>query len=285
VRAIEVTGQSRSLLDQLRSSAEAMLEAGRAMQQDVLRASVELGNVDRNLIELEQTRRSAAAMLNQMLDRPVEASVPDPPSIEPRDVSLQLEALLAEATANNPQLAAAHHRIEAFRHRLELARLQRRPDLTVGINYAAVDDEGLSPAANGSDQWWLTFGVNLPIWASKNNAAEREARFGIQQELAALSDVNNRVAFDVEDALARVESQQRLVVLLRDAIIPDAKRTVDASVNAYQSGKVDFLTLIDNWRRLLEFELQYQRSLAQLERDMADLEQAVGRGAAREISP
>ncbi len=285
VRAIEVTRQSRSLLYNLRSSAEAMLEAGRAMQQDVLRASVELGDVDRKLVELEQGKRSAAAMLNQMLDRPMDAAIPDPPPIEPRDLSLQHAALLAEASENNPQLAAAHHRIETFRERLELARLQRRPDMTVGINYAAVDDEGLSPVANGNDQWWLTFGVNLPIWASKNNAAEREARFGIQQELAALRDVNNRVAFDVEDALARVESQQRLVALFRDVIIPDAKQTVDASVNAYQSGKVDFLTLIDNWRRLLEFELQYHRSLAQLERDLADLEQAVGRGVARETSP
>jgi outer membrane protein TolC len=281
VRAIDVTQESRALLVDFRTTAETLLEAGRAMQQDVLRASVEIGDVDRKLAELDQRKRSAAAMLNRMLDRAINAPIAEPPSLEPGVLSLQLDALLAEAGDNNPQLAAAHHRIEAFRQRLELARLSRRPDLTVGVNYTAVDDEGLSRMANGDDQWWLTFGINLPIWSSKYDAAEREARFGIQQEIAELTDAHNRVAFDVEDALARVESQQRLVTLFRDAIIPDAKTTVDASLNAYQSGKVEFLTLVDNWRRLLEFELQYHRSVAQLQRDMADLQKAVG----REIAP
>jgi hypothetical protein len=39
---------------------------------------------------------------------------------------------------------------------------------------------------------------------------------------------------------------------------------------------VDFLTLVDNWRGLLELRLMYTLNLAELEASLAELEQAVG---------
>ena len=73
------------------------------------------------------------------------------------------------------------------------------------------------------------------------------------------------------------EAQQRQVVLFRDVIIPQARQTVDASLSGYRAGKLDFLTLVDNWRRLFEFEVIYHQDLAALKQSLADLQQAVGR--------
>ncbi|MHC4709639.1 MAG: hypothetical protein ACYTA3_04235, partial [Planctomycetota bacterium] len=66
-------------------------------------------------------------------------------------------------------------------------------------------------------------------------------------------------------------------VLFRDVIIPQARQTVDASLSGYRAGKLDFLTLVDNWRRLFEFEVIYHQDLTALEQSLADLQQAVGR--------
>lgn len=280
LRAIEVTRQSRTLLEDFRRIAEALLESGRAMQQDVLRVAVELGDVDRELIALWQQDRSARAMLNRLLDRAVDADLPAPPTIEAQHAELKLDDLIAQAQTRNPAMEQARRRIATARLRLKLARLKRKPDLNVAVSYSAVDDHGLSPVANGDDQWWLTFAINLPIWSGKYDAAEREAHLGVGEELANLHDAQNRVAFDIEDALSRVESQQSLIVLLRDRIIPDAQQTVDATMSAYQSGEVDSLTLIDNWRKLLTSQTQLHASVAQLHRDLADLEQAIGAPAA-----
>ncbi len=276
-RAIEVTGQSRDLLAQFRDVAEVKYRAGTATQQDVLRASVEMSKLDDDLISLEQRRTTAAAMLNQLLDRPVDTPLPSPPVREIEPLSLELQTLLAAAAQASPEIAVIHEQIEGHRQRMELARLNRWPDLTLSFSYNLVSDDGLSPVATGEDQWWVGAGINLPIWAGRLDAAEFEAARGILQSVSELDAVNNQVAFRVQDALARVESQQRQALLFRDVIIPQARQAVDASLSGYRSGKLEFLTLVDNWRKLFEFQVIYHLDLSELERSFADLQQAVGR--------
>jgi outer membrane protein TolC len=280
-RAIEVTEDNRGLLRQLRDVAEVKYRAGTADQEDVLRASVEMSSLDVDLLAIRQRQTAARAMLNLLIDRPVTTAVPDPPTRSLEMVSLELQRLLEQARQINPDIRRVQERIEGSRRRLELARLDRWPDLTVSVNYNAVESDGLSPVANGRDQWWVGFGVNLPLWAKSLDAAEHEAMREILQGIAALDDTQNRVAFRVQDAMAKVDSQQRQVVLFRDVIIPQARQAVDASLSSYRAGSVGFLTLVDNWRMLLDFELMYHRSLAQLEESFAQLQAAVGQDLQR----
>ena len=146
-----------------------------------------------------------------------------------------------------------------------------------------MDDDGLSPVANGDDQWWLSFAINLPVWREPREAAKREALHGIYEGLHTLDDTHNRIAFRVQDAMTRVEAQQKLVLLFRDRMIPETQQTLDASVTEYTTGKSDFLNLIDNWRKLLSFELMQEQNLAAFERAMADLQEAVGRDVPRTV--
>ena len=280
-RAIDVTEQNRDLLAQFRLVAEAKYRAGTATQQDVLRASVEMSRLDDELIELHQRLTTAQAMLNQLLDRPVNLALPAPRTRELKPINLQLSAVLAVADRSNPLMARLHERIEGHRQRRELARLNRWPDLTVAFSYNLVSNDGLSPVTNGRDQWWIGAGINLPIWASRLDAAEFEAARGMLQSISELDSVTNQVAFHVQDALTRVESQQKQVILFRDVIIPQAKQTVDVSLSGYRAGTLDFLTLVDNWRTLFEFQVVYHLNLAELERSFADLQQAVGRNLDR----
>ncbi|QNN21792.1 TolC family protein [Planctomycetales bacterium ZRK34] len=281
-RAIEVTEANRDLVAQFRDNAEARLRAGTAVQQDVLRASVELSNLDNELLTLHQRKTTAIAMINQLIDRPVTAPLPDPQVVELAQIDLQLDQLLQLAARENPEIRQVHERIEANRQRVKLAQLNRWPDLTLSANYSAVEDEGLSPVADGADQWWFGFGFNLPVWTAKLDAAEREARRGVLESLATLNSAHNRVAFRVQDALVRVQTQQRLVILFRDVIVPQARQAVDASLSGYRAGKLEFLTLIDNWRKMLNFQLMYHQSLAQLEKDFAELQRAVGQDVQRQ---
>ena len=233
-RAIETTRESRALLDKLKQIAEAEYKAGKRSQTDVLRASVELSNIDKELITLQERQDTTRSMLNQLMDRPIDEKLPTPTAVKPKDVDTALENLLKQAAVHNPTIRTIYERIEQQRHRHMLAKLSRRPDLTVSVNYVAVDDEGLSPVANGDDQWWLGFGVNLPIWARKYEAAEREALQGMLENVAELSAQRNRVAFMVQEAYLKVEAQRKLVALFDRIIIPQAKQTVGASASGYR---------------------------------------------------
>lgn len=275
-RALETTRESRRLLDQFRQIAEAEYKAGNRSQPDVLRASVELSNVDNELIVLKQRQATAVSMLNQLMDRPVDATLPEPEVIEPNQIDENLDALLASAAQHNPALQKVKERIEQYRQRRELAGLNRRPDLTVSATYNVVKDSGLSAVANGHDQWWFGFGINLPIWTEKLDAADREAMRGLMESVSDLTAEQNRVAFSVQEAYLRVEAQQKLVTLFKEVIVPQAKQTVDASTSGYRAGSVDFLTLMDNWQKLLNFDLMYHRAVTDMEQALADLEREVG---------
>jgi len=285
-RAISITRENRGLLAQFQEIAESKFKTGTATEQDVLRASVELSNLDNDLLTLGQHRDTAVAMLNSLLDRSVSAPLPPPRSAELDQLDVQLDQLLASAVENNPELRSIHERIEGERQKLRLAQLNRWPDLTVGAAYNFVNDSGISKVANGKDQWWFSFGINIPIWFNKLNAGEREAHAGIMEALGDLRNTNNRVAFRVEDAMTRVQTQQRQAKLFRDVIIPEARETLDASSAGYRAGKLEFLSLVDNWREIIDFELMYQQSLSQLEQSVADLEQIVGHDLPRvQVAP
>lgn len=281
-RAIEVTDESRGLLTQLRQVAETEYAAGTVTQQDVLMASVELSDLENQLITLEQQRVAAAARLNALMNRPVGAPLPAPPPAELQPVTLRLDRLLDMAMQTNTELAQIRRRIKADRQRLKLAKLQRWPDLTVGLSYSVVEDEGLAVMANGEDQWWLNFEINLPIWLDKLEAAEDEARRGIMEELADLRRAHNHHASHIQDMLAEVDTQQRRVKLFRDVIIPQARQAVDASLSAYQAGDLEFLSVVDNWRTLLEFRRMYHQSLAELEQAFAEIEETIGQEVSRQ---
>ena len=278
-RAIEVTRESRDLLVQLRDVAEANYRAGTAQQADVLRASVELGELDRELVTLGQTRGSAEAMLNRLLDRPVTAPLPDPPAASVQDIGERLDALLATAARSNPTLHRLREQLEGDRQRLRLARLNRLPDLTVGLQYNAVDDDGLAIRANGDDQWWLTLGVNLPIWNDKYDAARREATLGGLESLALLHAEGDRVEFEVRDAYERVRAGLGNVTLLRQRIVPEAERAVDATLSQYRGGGGDFLAVMEAWRRVLRLRQMLYGQEAMAEQAAADLRRAVGDAA------
>ncbi|NOG53142.1 MAG: TolC family protein [Planctomycetes bacterium] len=282
IRAIETTGESRSLLVQFKEIAEAQYRAGTRTQSDVLRASVELSNLDQELIVLAQRHATARSMLNQLLDRPTNAAIPEPAPIALRDIIGDLDDFLAGAARDNPAVRKVYERIEQARERQSLARLSRRPDLTVSANYNVVADHGLSRAADGEDQWWFGFGINIPLWNAKYDAAEQEALESLMVGVADLSTVRNRIAFQVNDAFLRVEAKRDLIEMFRDVIVPQARQTVEASASGYRAGSVDFLTLIDNWRKLLSFDIMYHRALADMEQAIADLERAIGADVTRQ---
>ena len=287
-RSLRVTRESRGLLEQLREAALAGYRAGTAEQGDVLRAGLELAAVDQELNTLAAERASAEAMLNRLMGRPVDGPLPEPAEMEVEAMGEELGDLLAAAAERNPRLAGLHERIEQDRQRMRLARLGRVPDLTVGVNYAAVDEDGLAVMANGDDQWWLSFGINLPIWAEKYDAAEREAYRGLQQSIARLRATDDAVAFEVRDAFERVRANHANVVLLRETVIPQARQTVEAGLSGYRAGGLasggggDFTGLIESWRRLLQFEQMRYRNEAMWQQATADLRQAVGSLAADE---
>ncbi len=276
VVSIRVTRENQVFLERLRSSADARYRAGTASQQEVLRAEVELHNLSNDLFTLEQERRTAMAHFNLLMDRDVQAEIPPPPPFDPAHLEWKLSELMGRSVEKSPALKAIQERIRRNLEAVHLAKLQYAPDLIVGGGYTWISSAGVSPVASGDDAWNLNFGIKLPIWLHRIRAGILQRNAEVLGSSLHYRNIRNDLFFSLQDLTVRVDTDYRSAILLRDAIIPRARQTVEISEREYQAGKLDFLTLIDNWRTLLEFHLQYHMSLASLEQNFAELERLAG---------
>jgi cobalt-zinc-cadmium efflux system outer membrane protein len=291
-RTIEIDRLNQDLLRGLVDVVRAQVAAGRRRQDDVLRAQVELSNLESQIIELRQQRQTNVALLNRVLNRPPATPVPVLEEFDAGGVDVGLERLFAVAAARNPDLRRLHAQIERDRQGVKLARLAYWPDVTLGFEWmymrprAAMTPPpdpltGMMPPVNrmsesGTDSWAVTLSMNLPVWSQRVEGGIRQARRRMLASQYEYVAAQNRVHFDIEGALARVRAQQELADIFRHTIIPQAQQAYEVSRAAYTTGESDFLVVIDNWQKWLTFTVQYHRALGELERSVADLEEAVG---------
>lgn len=289
---IEIDVANQDLLRGLIDAVRAQVAAGRRSQADVLRAQVELSTLESKIIELRQQRQSVTAQLNRLLNRPPAIDVRPPAKFAARGVDLRLDALFAAAEEYNPDLRHVRQQLERDREAIELARLAYWPDFTIGFEWMQMSGrDAFEPPPNpqtgmpapvnrlsedGSDNWAIIAGLNLPIWFGKIEGGIRAARRRLLASQHQYVATQNRVQFQIEDAYARVRAQQELSALFESTIIPQARQAYELSRAGYAVGKSNFLDVIENWRLWLAFTVQYHTALGELERSVADLEQALG---------
>lgn len=274
--SIQINRESESLLSRIRDVAAARYRSGAATQQDVLRAEVELYGLTNELITLQQERASAAARLNSLMNRSVDAPLPPPRPFELDEVGWMLPQAMKSAVENNPRLARLQEQIKRDLELIALADLDYYPDLTVGFSYTFVSSSGLSPVANGDDAVGFPFLFNLPIWRKRLRAQVLERNSQTLSSVDAYEDLRNQIFFQLQDTLVKIDTQYRQAVLLRDLIVPRSWQAVDISTAAYRSGELEFTALIENWRQWLGHSLGYHSALAGLELRFADLQYLVG---------
>jgi len=88
----------------------------------------------------------------------------------------------------------------------------------------------------------------------------------------------------VKLALFRLRDAERKINLYRDTLVPKANQSLRAVQQAFRTGKASFLDVIDSQRVLLEFELSYERALADHAQRLAELEMLVGKPLPRRPS-
>ncbi|MCH5375454.1 MAG: TolC family protein [Planctomycetes bacterium] len=245
-------------------------------QQDLLRVQVELARLETELVRLRQQLESAQARLARQLHISPETPLRAVEQIDVAQVPRDLDSLYRRAIASRPELHAALAEIHRDRVGVEMARLNYFPDVTLGVNWIDTSDAGLSPIANGRDAFLVTAGVNMPIYRKRLDAGVREAESKAVASARQYDAAKDQTMEDVKDLFAQAASQEELLRLFREDILPKAKQTLEQSIGAYTVGEVDILQLVDNWRELLRFYVTEKQLEAQLGQTLASLARVVG---------
>jgi outer membrane protein TolC len=268
-KSLEITRKNKALLEQLEQAAEARYRVGEGLQQDVLRAQVELSILLGRLASLDQMRQSAAASLNAVLNRPPLAPLGAPAPIEKIPLRYTLDELESAARERSPGVQAAEFGVERAETNLRLARRQYYPDFVLRADY--FNKAALVP------EWEVGAGIRVPLYFWRKQAfGVQEAAAGVGDARASLQSAHQDVLARVKDFHAQASAADRLVSLYGNAVIPQAELGLRSATAAYQTGEIDFLSLLNSFTVLNDYQVRYHEELANFEKALAQLEEAAG---------
>lgn len=269
-RSLEIVERTRDLLRDLEATAEARYRVGGGLQQDVLKAQVELSVLLNRIVALEQQRDTLETRLNELAGRHADAAVATPGAIVAVPAAPDRQVIHAEARADSAWILAQSRRIDQQQAAVEVARTGRSPDLMLS---GAWMSRGGLPSI-----WEVNVGITLPI-----RKAERQDReiAEASEELRARREETRSAVLDVEatvrEHLLELDRANRLIELFQEAILPQATLSLDSTMSGYSVGSVDFLTVLDSVVKLLTYELELEREKSTAMRALAGLEEHVGR--------
>ncbi len=267
--AIDITEENRDLLRKFARIAETKYSVGKATQRDALAAQVELSTLANNLIVLNKERESIIARLNSLLDRTPQAPLGKPRPFERHTLKLTLEELEDLAMKNRPELKRFDHAIKKNEANLKLSKKDSYySDFEPMVEYMQEDGK--------PDTWASAITINVPWLWPKNRSKVKESKEDLSAAKSDYRFINNKTLFEVKDFLVKVQSSESTINLYKTGVIPQAEQSLKAARIGYEAAQVDFLTLIDSQRILLNSRLLYIRALADFEQNLANLEKAVG---------
>ncbi len=277
-RAIAVVRENVNLVKYLESVVRALYKVAKAKHPDVIRAQVELGKLEDRVRSLSDLRGPIVARLNAALNRPPGAMLPWPKEIPFHRTQFTDEDVYAWLRDANPELQALQHEVQRQSHRIDLAKKDYYPDITLGVNYVDTGGARMRNVPDSSkDPIIGMVSINLPIWLGKRSAGVREARMRRGAAARAREEMANKLVSKARLVLYRLQDAARKLDLYGNTLIPKANESLRATDTSYRAGKSTFLSLIDSERVLLEFQLSYERALADHAQRLAELEMLVGR--------
>ncbi|MDH3975067.1 MAG: TolC family protein [Deltaproteobacteria bacterium] len=272
-RSREVTQRNKRLLQDFIRIAETKYSVGKGIQQDVLKAYVELSKMNEKLISLEEKEAVLKARLNYYMNREPDSPFEMPQELELSHGTMSDMELMKGSFEKHPLLKGMKSLIKKGDKARLLAEKNYYPDFNVTLQYGQREDGNMDRA----DFISTMVSVQLPIWQkNKEDKKLMEKRARLNETRLRYESARNRLAFMVKKTKSEMESAWEKTLLFRDGIIPQAKASLESAIAGYQVNKVDFLTLLNNHLTLFNYEIQYYRSLTDHEIKMAELEEALG---------
>jgi cobalt-zinc-cadmium efflux system outer membrane protein len=275
-RALEITDANIDLLRQLTEIAETKYSVGSGLQQDVLRAQVELTRLLDERLRRMEAIRAAESQLAAVLDLSPQTLFPRTADLRDASPLPEVAPLLGPLDETSPLLRALAERIDEAERLHRATELEGYPDFDLGVGYRIRQSAPGDPVG-GDDFVAAGVTIRLPVnrgkWREK--AAERAAL--VRRAEAAYRDGRARLRGAVRTTFAALERADAQVALLETGLVPQTRQSLDSSRSGYQVDKVDFLSLIDSQVRLLDAELSLVRAVADRRAAFAALESAIGK--------
>ncbi len=294
--SIALIEQDRALFEQLADVAQATYSSafGRTRQQDIVRADLELTQLEDRLTLLKQQQEMSQERLSEWLnDYFVDQYLKDTSSASRKNISgialagnlpdialLKPEIferatgvsqqLLAENFMEHPSIKALEQKIQATNIGIELAKQKYKPEWSVNAAYGYRDDDLLGRDRADLFSFGVTF--DLPIFAA--NRQDKELRAATSQAESVKTEkwlLLRKLMASFESLSVQLERLNDRQKLYRSELLPQMHIQAEASLTAYTNDDGDFaeavrarIAVLNAEIEALSIEVDRQKVITQL---------------------
>jgi cobalt-zinc-cadmium efflux system outer membrane protein len=270
-KSIEVLEKNKKLLKELRKISESYYVSGQGLKQDIIKADVEISKLNKKITEIEKEKNQAMFMLNHVLFRShSHDSMTFNSNIKITELNLEADKLENEALALNPAIKMSQIEVEMNDIEKEKIKLSYIPDFDFMLSY------GIQPDRADLLSGGVSF--NLPVWyKDKQKNQEKEVQILSEIKKQAESIKKNEIGLNVRSLIEKAKSEEKLYKTISKGLIIQAQEYTKAALVSYQAGESDFMTLLDSYMNLFDYELDSFMNLVEHEKTLAELEFEIGK--------
>lgn len=265
-RTVELERDDLASLELLVTTSEDKYRNGFATQVEVLTSQNErarranLLRTDENLLQAEK------ASLERLLNRPTNSVWPTfllpaaATNLPPVDLMVE------HATTLAPQLDVMRGSLRQAELSVQLARRQRWPDVTVGVDGRQFADTG------EFREGVVSLGLSLP-WGNRSRYAADIRREQLKAEAAQMeiTDMQLGLREEINRLAAQIENARREALLYRDDIIPRSEQAVSAARVNWLNNRGMLRDVLETRRMWIEARAMEARALAEQHAMLAEL--------------
>ena len=264
----DVLTRNRYLLVTLLEVSENRYTVGQAAQQDVIKAQTQLTILELQLERVRQERATGEGELNTLLSRPPASPLAQPDDLLLTPFDLSLDSLIAMAAEHAPMLRRDRIMVDRAQLAVDAARKEYTPDFAVTGGYYYM---GALPA-----MYELRVDVTLPLRRARRAAAVAEQLRAVEQARSTYDSARLTLQNRIQEDFQMAATASRLARLYREKVLPQARLALESSLASYQTGRVDFLSVLTNFGTVLEYEITYVDELGAFRAALSRLEEMTG---------
>ncbi|HWB84428.1 MAG TPA: TolC family protein [Bryobacteraceae bacterium] len=267
--ASDLLKRNRDLLNKLVSVSEDRYSVGKAAQQDVFKAQTQVSILETRLVKLEQERASTEAEIDSILNRRPGTPVGRPEDVKPKEFTATLEELYASAAQNSPMLRRDQNMIQRSALAVNSARKEYYPDMTLSGGY--FNQGGMPPMY----QFQASFKLPLYFWR-KQRAGVNEQVSMLSQAKRAYEATDQSLHARIQQDFAMAQASAKLMKLYMQTVVPQGNMALESSLSTYETGSVDFLSVLTNFTTVLDYEMNYYDEALNYALALSRLEEMTG---------
>ena len=264
----DVLARNKALLDTLLKVSENRYSVGQAAQQDVIKAQTQLSILELQEQRIAQQRATHVGALNALLNRPASSPLGRPDDLALVPFEYQLDALITAAAAHAPMLQRDRVMIDRSQLAVDSARRDYKPDFAMSGGYAFM---GAMPS-----MYEFRFDVKVPLQRARRAAAVAEQLSSLDAARSTYDGSRLTLQGRLQEDYQMASTSARLATLYRVTVLPQARLTLESSMASYQTGAVDFLSVLTNFSSVLEYEMTYFDELTAFHVAVSRLEEMTG---------